>query len=268
MVHVSCRQTSLSFLPKFPPRSFCVIIIFLCLISTNFAFAQHNTYEEKIQFLHRKLAELKQVKAKIVQEQINLYTSHGEYNSLIKPWKQLELRSRNMIDNVESMIRQAEVELFQDIIEKYTGENENNISIPDNITLTRLDGKIESIQAYRGKVVLLHFWATWCRPCINEIPSLKRFYDRFDSNNFEILAVSLDARRKDIKNFLDGREISFSVYFDPGRTVYREIIKGLEILPRSILIDKTGKIFKSYAGEQQWESQDTIDDVRTLLSVK
>jgi peroxiredoxin len=137
--------------------------------------------------------------------------------------------------------------------------------VAQNVLLTRLDGKQEQMATHRGGVVLLHFWATWCRPCTKEIPSLQRLYQQFRSRDFTVLAVSLDARKTEIDHFFQRQPLRLPVYFDPGRVVYQKMIGGLEVLPRSLLIDKKGRIVQSYTGAQHLTAPATFTDIRNLL---
>ena len=243
------------------------LLIGLLLLLPRLVWAQR--YEERLRFLHEKLEELEQIELRAMQAQITLAKSPTADAKLrFEQWKELERRSRKTITRVEVIIKQVEAYFFQNVIDKYIGEDKGDVQVDTRIVLTRLDGRRERIRSYRGQVILLHFWATWCKPCLHEIPSLNAFYDRFDSDRFEILAISLDARRKDVHRFLAGRGVRFPVYMDAGRSVYHKVVGGLEVLPRSILIDKKGNVFKSYVGEQQWESPLILEDVGGLLSAQ
>ena len=71
-------------------------------------------------------------------------------------------------------------------------------TVANNALLTRLDGKQERMAQHRGEVIFVHFWATWCRPCVQEIALLQRLHEQFRAQKFVLLAVSLDARKKDL----------------------------------------------------------------------
>ena len=243
------------------------LLLCLCLLLPRLVWAQR--YEERLRFLHEKLEELEQIERSAIQAQITLAASHNTDEKRQRDqWKALERRSRETITRVEVIIKQLEGYFFQNVIDKYIGEDKGDVEVDTSIVLTRLDGRRERIRSYLGQVILLHFWATWCKPCLHEVPSLNSFYDRFASDHFEVLAISLDARRKDVHRFLAGRGVRFPVYMDAGRSVYHKVVGGLEVLPRSILIDKKGNVFKSYVGEQQWESPLILEDVGGLLSAQ
>jgi hypothetical protein len=80
------------------------------------------------------------------------------------------------------------------------------------------------------------------------------------------VAVNLDARRRDVRRFLDKKDLHMPVYHDPGRIIYQQIFGGPEMLPRSLLIDKTGRIVRSYAGAYHLKSPQTFTDIQRLLA--
>ena len=122
------------------------------------------------------------------------------------------------------------------------------------------------MSTHRGSVVLLHFWATWCRPCLKEIDYLDQIYHRYRVPNFKVVSVSLDARKKDVTRFMSKKKLRFPVYMDAGRTVYQQLIGGTEVLPRSLLINQNGQIVQAYAGAQHLASLATSTDIPALLS--
>jgi len=104
---------------------------------------------------------------------------------------------------------------------------------------TDLQGKTIDLNTFRGKVVLLNFWATWCAPCVEEMPGLERLYRSFSSDGLEVVAIASDDGIKSVRNFVAKNRISFSVLFDAHGTMRRRYdISGY---PESFLIDKSGK---------------------------
>jgi peroxiredoxin len=98
------------------------------------------------------------------------------------------------------------------------------------------------------------------------MPTLDRIYRQFQSDRFVVVAVNLDARKRDVRRFLHQHALDLPVYLDPGRTVYQQIFGRPELLPRSLLIDKTGRIVQSYAGAQHLTSPQTFADIQRLLA--
>ncbi len=112
--------------------------------------------------------------------------------------------------------------------------------------LKTLDGKEVSLSDYRGKVVLINFWATWCPPCREEMPLFKRVYERYKNKGFEILAVSTDTSVDPVKKFVKEYRLDFPVLLDTDNI---SSLYGIQGLPTSFLIDREGKIVKVRLGK-------------------
>lgn len=135
------------------------------------------------------------------------------------------------------------------------------------------DGGTASIDDFRGRVVLLNVWATWCPPCVYEMPSMQRLYDELDEDDFEIVAVSVDARGGqagplgyrggDPEAFADSLNLEFPILWDPQGTILRDYeIVGL---PESYLIGRDGLIYRKVSGPTEWDHPEYIRLVRRLL---
>ncbi len=123
---------------------------------------------------------------------------------------------------------------------------------PD-FTLKTLSGKVVSLSDYRGKVVLVNFWASWCPPCREEMPLFKRVYEKYKKKGFEILAVSTDSSVDPVKKFVKEHGISFTVLMDDGKV---SSTYGIQGLPTSFLIDRDGRILKVRLGEYKEVEKD------------
>ena len=108
-----------------------------------------------------------------------------------------------------------------------------------DFTLTDLQGKSWTLQALRGKVVLINFWATWCPPCRKEMPDLDTLYKRFKDQGFVILGVS-DEEVAKVRQLLSERNVSYPILLDPGRKV-NEVFR-IEGIPKSFVYDRDGKL--------------------------
>jgi peroxiredoxin len=106
-------------------------------------------------------------------------------------------------------------------------------------SLTSLDGKTYSLDALRGKVVLLNFWATWCPPCRKEMPDMQKLYTELAPKGFVVLAVS-DEKGDVVEKFLADKHYTFPVLLDDGRKVHESFT--VEGIPKSFLFDRDGKI--------------------------
>jgi peroxiredoxin len=106
-----------------------------------------------------------------------------------------------------------------------------------------VDGKPLSISAYKGKVLLVDFWATWCGPCVAELPNVLKTYEKHHSKGFEILGISLDREEKALRDFTKKHSMPWQQYFD-GKGWENKLsgVYGVMSIPATFLLDKEGKI--------------------------
>lgn len=106
-----------------------------------------------------------------------------------------------------------------------------------------LEGKPLSLAGYQGKVVLVDFWATWCGPCIGELPNVKSAYGKHHAAGFEIVGISLDSDRKKLTDFLAKNQMPWPQFFDGGGWQNKLARKyGIQSIPATFLLDGEGKI--------------------------
>lgn len=118
--------------------------------------------------------------------------------------------------------------------------------------VTGIDGQRLSPDMYKGKVLLLDFWATWCGPCKADMPNVKKVYSKYKSQGFEIVGISLDRSRAALDAYIDRNNIEWPQYFD-GKYWQNDVAVqyGVKSIPATYLIDKEGKIrYKSLRGKQ------------------
>ena len=133
-----------------------------------------------------------------------------------------------------------------------------------NFTLKNLDGKEISLNQFRGKHVLINFWATWCGPCKIEMPSLEALYERFKDKNFVLLAISNDMFGANIvKPFVKAHNINFPVLLDQRLKVSNAF--GVVSLPTTFMIDPQGKIIGALFGAEDWATPSNILYFENLL---
>ncbi len=129
--------------------------------------------------------------------------------------------------------------------------------------LKALDGATLGSQHLAGKVVVLNFWATWCGPCKEEMPSLARLQSQFDPEQVRVVTVTADIHPKGIKQFLDHLGIKLPVLFDEDQELSRLFtVRGL---PTTVLIDQDGHALGRAVGPRAWDSQESIALVRHVL---
>lgn len=122
---------------------------------------------------------------------------------------------------------------------------EVNFDAPD-VVLTDLAGNPVSLADYRGKVVLLNNWATWCPPCREEMPILKAFHDDHASRNFSIIAVDAGEPAADVRRYVEANQLSFPVWLDPDMDAIRLFRNNG--LPSSYVIDANGTVVLAWNG--------------------
>lgn len=144
---------------------------------------------------------------------------------------------------------------------------------PDFV-VRNLAGEEVAISDYIGeKVILINVWATWCGPCVVEMPSMQRLYDALEGEDFEILAVSVDARigetdqggrpGGDLAAFAESLDLTFPILHNPEGDIQRTY--QTTGVPESFLIGKDGIIRKKVAGETAWDAPENEALIRRLL---
>jgi peroxiredoxin len=135
---------------------------------------------------------------------------------------------------------------------------------PDFVGYT-VDGDTVRLADLRGQVVFLDFWASWCGPCREEMPFLVDFYREHRKQAFQILAVNIDNKTKNMQKFLDklDRQPKFPILFDQKKTIPK--LYDIETMPTSIFIDKNGIIRYWHNGFKELDEELFYDELRTLL---
>ncbi len=130
----------------------------------------------------------------------------------------------------------------------------------DDFALT-IDGKPQRLSDYRGKVVVLNFWASWCPPCVEEAPALNRLQRHIEPLGGTILGVSIDEDPAAYQKFLKDFGIVFPTWRDPHVQDNKSKIAlgyGTSLIPETYVIDRHGKIARKLVSAQQWDSPEML----------
>jgi len=134
------------------------------------------------------------------------------------------------------------------------------------MTLKDLDGKTHDLMDYRGKVVLVNFWATWCPPCRAEMPSMQRLKTMMRDQPFAILAVDMAETEKEIRDFLkEFKETKpeFTILLDPKGAAMKDW--KVHVFPTSFIVDAEGNIRFAVAGSIEWDEIDPTSKIESLF---
>lgn len=130
-------------------------------------------------------------------------------------------------------------------------------------------GSSSKLSEYKGKVVLLTFWAHWCEPCLVELPTFRQLSKQFADKGFVVVPVNLDTKGEAdefIANFWSNESLPFETYFDYEKKAAKEF--NIDTLPANYIIDRQGRIVVSSYGFNDWTSQSSIDMIANLVAEK
>jgi thiol-disulfide isomerase/thioredoxin len=125
------------------------------------------------------------------------------------------------------------------------------------------DGAVRKLADYRGKVVLVNFWATWCAPCRAEMPSMERLRSALKGQPFEILAVNVGESPRLAREFAEKLPVSFTILMDRDTRVAKAW--RARVLPASYVVDAEGKIRYSHFGDLDWSSAPVRSQIEALI---
>lgn len=132
-----------------------------------------------------------------------------------------------------------------------------------NFTITTDHGRTITRDNFGGKLLVLNFWATWCPPCIEELPSLDMFQRQFGPQGVVVLGISVDRNEKLYRRFLERVHVSFDTAMDPDANIATNY--GTFQFPESYIIDRSGKVVEKIISNQNWMDLDFLARVRRML---
>ena len=127
---------------------------------------------------------------------------------------------------------------------------------PVEIQLEDVFGNTIRLSDFRGKIVFLNFWASWCPTCVAEMPSMERLHGRFKDREFVMVAVNLQEAKAQVKAFVEEFKITFLTLLDSGGEVGAAL--AVHALPTTFVLDKDGRLIGRATGPREWDSQNSI----------
>lgn len=131
------------------------------------------------------------------------------------------------------------------------------------LALQDLDGKLRQLSDFRGKVVAVNFWATWCPPCREELPSMQRTYEAYRERNFEILGVNVGENWDTVAPFLEDFALGYPILLDTDSSAMAKW--GIMGLPTTFILDRQGRITHRITGGRDWDDPAFRRDLEQIL---
>ena len=128
------------------------------------------------------------------------------------------------------------------------------------LTLTRIDGDEVPLGTWRGRVLIVNIWATWCAPCREEMPALQALSEQLDPAHYAVVGISVDQDLNLVKEFLLKYAIGFDQFIDPGMVMAGERLK-VRVLPETLVIDRQGRLHRRITGVRDWTDPDYLDSI-------
>ncbi|MCA9122336.1 MAG: TlpA family protein disulfide reductase [Planctomycetaceae bacterium] len=202
---------------------------------------QHGTAESQQKFYQDVLAHLKSSKAPSQQDLALAYT----FGQVVEQAGNLEL-AKEAYGEFGTFFKSSNDEKLAGYGEMMEG-TARRLDLPgktmelDGVTT---DGEPFDWKSYRGKVVLVDYWATWCGPCVAELPNVKENYDKYHDKGFEVVGISLDSDPARLMRFLGERQLPWVCLFEEGAGTDNTLAKryGVMRIPTTMLLDREGKV--------------------------
>lgn len=146
----------------------------------------------------------------------------------------------------------------------WADENEGNLTqkgqAAPTFTVTSLDGEQFKLSDLKGKVILVNFFATWCGPCMKELPELeKQLWPRFKNENFKMISIGREHTKAELKKFQSAKKFTFPIAADPQRQIYAKYAE--KYIPRNYIINKEGQVIFQGKGFSQKE----LDEMMMII---
>ena len=136
------------------------------------------------------------------------------------------------------------------------------LPVPDDVRFVDLDGNTVTLSDFKGRIVFLNFWATWCPPCREEMPAMENLYRKLKKDTFVMAAVSSQESPKTVAAFIRKQNVSFLPLLDPTGKERRKF--GVAQYPTTVILDKNLRIIGKALGPREWDSRQSINFFRML----
>lgn len=157
--------------------------------------------------------------------------------------------------------KEPEINEVDKYFEAGISRRSNAQQAPD-FTLKNVEGQNISLSDFKGEVVLLNFWASWCGPCVSEMPSIESLYMQTKDLNIKVIAVNLKESKNTVQNFLDTNNYTFETVLDVDGATGDSY--GIRSIPTTYIINKDGIIVSGKLGAHEWDSEKIIEILKEL----
>ena len=150
-------------------------------------------------------------------------------------------------------------------VEAFGSEQFDNPPAPDFTLPDIMNGDKVTLSALKGKWVFLNFWATWCTPCVIEMPMMEKLYKEMRKEGMEMLAISVDEGSPAmVKEFIDRYKFTFTILHDPENSVMREY--GVRSIPKTYFVDPDGNVQAKAEGVREWDNPEMLKFFRQVMA--
>lgn len=133
-----------------------------------------------------------------------------------------------------------------------------------NFKLADINGDFKTLDDYLGKPVVINFWATWCPPCIAELPALNRAYDKLKDRGVQFIAINIEEDLVTIQSFLRDHPINFDVLHD--ETSAQLLNWNMTGLPTTFILDDKGRAVYQALGDREWDNDEIVEKIKALTA--
>ena len=154
----------------------------------------------------------------------------------------------------------------EDHFKKLAIEKPEKKLLAPHFELEDLSGKRVSLKSLRGKVVFLNFWATWCIPCREEMPTMEKLHKEFKNRGLEVVAVNIKEDKKDVRKFVEELGLTFTILLDKSGNTSEEY--GAWSIPLSYFINRNGEFVGKVVGSRDWNGKTAMGFFRGLVDEK